>query len=178
MALADLVPFASRGPGLSESELAVAQEQAGVAFPPDLCELLSMTLPTGRPFPDWRTRPREALETFTAQIIDGIEFDVQNNVVWRESWGARPEDTTELHEAIVELVRDAPTLIPIYEHRAIPDEPNEPGNPVFSIVQTDIIVYGHDLADYLKNEFGPRGRPRPASAPRTIRFWTDLIEAT
>ena len=49
--LSDLVPEEYRGPGLSDSELATAQEEAGAAFPPDLCELLTATLPTGPAVP-------------------------------------------------------------------------------------------------------------------------------
>jgi hypothetical protein len=36
----------------------------------------------------------------------------------------------------------------------MPAEPHLPGNPVFSVHQTDIIVYGLDLYEYLHNEFG------------------------
>ena len=46
--LAGLIPKEFRGPGLSEVELAVAQEEAEAAFPPDLCELLTETLLAGR----------------------------------------------------------------------------------------------------------------------------------
>ncbi len=77
---------------------------------------------------------------------------------------------------IAEKVRDAPALIPIYEHRGIPNEPADAGNPVFSIVQTDIIVYGNDLADYLQREFGRRSTALLQPA-RSIRFWSDLLDA-
>jgi len=70
-----------------------------------------------------------------------------------------------------ELVAAAPRLIPIYMHRMMPDEPHLPGNPVFSVHQTDIIHYGFDLADYLRNDFGLPGRePWPAQV-RPIRCW-------
>jgi hypothetical protein len=38
-------------------------------------------------------------------------------------------------------------------HRMMPAEPHLSGNPVFSVHQTDIIVYGKDLRDYLTHEF-------------------------
>jgi hypothetical protein len=57
-------------------------------------------------------------------------------------------------------------------------------------MQTDIIVYGINLADYLANEFHrdelqlllnelqldefQRAEPQPADTERTIRFWSDL----
>jgi len=53
----------------------------------------------------------------------------------------------------------------------VADEPLSPGNPVFSIHQTDIIWYGFDLQDYLRREFEmPRREPWPDEV-RTIRFW-------
>ena len=77
-------------------------------------------------------------------------------------------------DAIAHLVRDAPELIPIYGHRAIPAEPPEAGNPVFSIVQTDVMVYGSNLHEYLINEFKPRspgGAVVRSVEVRPIRFW-------
>jgi hypothetical protein len=51
---------------------------------------------------------------------------------------------------------------------------------VFSVCQTDIILYGVDLADYLCEEFHrdadvPR-EPRRYDAYRTIRFWSAMLE--
>ncbi len=65
-------------------------------------------------------------------------------------------------------------MIPVFSHRYLPDDPNEAGNPVFSVYQTDIIYYGADLLDYFENEFA---QPRPAwrtITPRLIRFWSAL----
>ena len=71
--------------------------------------------------------------------------------------------------------RAGPALIPIYAHRAIPNEPLEAGNPVFSVWQAvDTIVYGADLADYLRREFSRV--PGEADEGRPIRFWTDLLD--
>jgi hypothetical protein len=174
--LADLIPAGNRAPGLSAGELAAAQEAAGVLFPPDLCELLSSALPVGSQFPDWRTQPRESLEGFRELIVDGIHFDVLHNSYWRSSWGERPSAPAEVRDVVAAIVDDAPPLIPIYAHRGIPNEPLEHGNPVFSIMQTDIIVYGRDLADYLRHEFHRAERREPEAPPRTIRFWTSMLD--
>jgi hypothetical protein len=53
----------------------------------------------------------------------------------------------------------------------MPDEPHLPGNPVFSVHQTDIIYYGFDLADYLRHEFDFPGREPWPEQVRLIRFW-------
>jgi hypothetical protein len=45
------------------------------------------------------------------------------------------------------------------------------------VSQTDVIIYGNDLAEFLAVEFRV---PRPAwsrLAPKPIRFWSDLAEA-
>jgi hypothetical protein len=175
MRLADLVPEESRGQGLSDSELVSAQAEAGVAFPPDLCELLSDTLPSGRGFPDWRTRPRDAMDEWRAYLVDGIHFDVLHNDFWPNRWPARPDAPAESREIVEQRLAEAPALIPICSHRGIPNEPLVSGNPVFSVSQTDIIIYGNDLADYLQHEF--HGWDGSGDLPeRTIRFWTAMLD--
>jgi hypothetical protein len=173
--LSDLVPKESRGQGLSDSELATAQAEAGVAFPPDLCELLTATLPCGPEFPDWRSRPRDAMDEWRARLVGQIHFDVLENDFWPSMWPARPESPAESREIVTQRLAEAPALIPIYGHRAIPNEPLEAGNPVFSVWQTDIIIYGNDLADYLRHEFHG-GEPVAELPERTIRFWTAMLE--
>jgi hypothetical protein len=181
MELRDLIPKENRAPGLSESELGRAQEAACAEFPPDLCELLTATLPSGSTssgstFPDWRTRPREAMDDWRARLVHGLHFDVLNNDFWPNAWGARPDNSGESLEIVTQRLNEAPALIPIYAHRAIPNEPLEAGNPVFSVWQTDIIVYGNDLPEYLRQEF--HGDEFNTELPkRTIRFWTAMLDA-
>jgi hypothetical protein len=109
---------------------------------------------------DWLDLPRE-----------GILFDVEHDKFWLEEWGPRPASVADALQMADELVAVAPRLIPIYMHRMIPDEPHLPGNPVFSVHQTDIIQYGFELADYLRHEFGLPGRTPWPEHVRPIRFW-------
>jgi hypothetical protein len=181
MELSDLIPKENRALGLSDSELARAQEAAGAAFPPDLCELLAATLPSGprssgSTFPDWRNRPREAMEEWRAQLVDGLHFDVLNNGFWPSTWGVRPDGHGDSLEIVTQRLNEAPALIPLYSHRAIPNEPLESGNPVFSVMQTDIVIYGNDLADYLRHEFHDAESVQELPM-RSIRFWTAMLEA-
>lgn len=73
-----------------------------------------------------------------------------------------------------------PTLVPIYSHRFMPAAPAPDRAPVLSVHGSDIIFYGSDLLDYLRNEFvRPPGmtasEPLPrASAPLPVHPWTDL----
>lgn len=65
----------------------------------------------------------------------------------------------------------------MYGHRYIPAEPDLPGNPVFSVYQTDVILYGVDLRSYLAAEFGTATTSETVlPEPRRIRFWTELVE--
>jgi len=179
LTLADLVPRQYRTPGLSAAELAATEKRAGARFPPDLCELLRATVPTGPQFPDWRGDPREAIDCFRKRVIEGIQFDAIHSGVWLQSWGERPAEK-DVVGVVAQLVRDAPVLIPVYGHRAIPNEPLEAGNPVFSLVQTDVIVYGSNLREYLVNEFHPRppgGAVLRSVDVREIRFWAALTRA-
>lgn len=171
------IPAEFRARGLTPDELTRAQEEAEAVFPEDLVELLTACLPVGPEFPDWRHEPAAAMAQWRARLTEGVLFDVQTNGVWLEDWGERPMDDREASELVAELIRQAPALIPIYGHRGIPNEPFERGNPVFSVVQTDVVVYGVDLEDYLRHEFGGRRlRPVPETE-RKIRFWTSLALA-
>jgi hypothetical protein len=61
-------------------------------------------------------------------------------------------------------------LVAVYGHRYIPAEPGLAGNPVFSIHQSDVIVYGSSLASYLAAEFGVvSDDERAGLAPATSR---------
>jgi hypothetical protein len=130
--------------------------------------------PVGRGFPDWRDRPAAATSEWRASVLAGFVFDVEHNVTWPDEWGARPDDPDVRRVRVAEILDAAPRLVPIYGHRGIPNEPLEAGNPVFSVWQTDIVVYGHDLEQYLRNEFfNKHVKDGPL---REIRFWTGALD--
>jgi hypothetical protein len=147
----------------------------------------SMVLEEGSSFYDWihgANSIRDALE----QVVDGLAFDVENNNLWSESWGAKPNTDEEREQRIRELIAAAPKLIPVFGHRFLLAEPCEAGNPVLSIMQSDIIVYGGDLHDYFLIEFGggtsseeretikaaKRRIPRVESY-ESVPFWGELL---
>ena len=156
---------------LTDSEVARVEGQYRFRFPPDLRQFLQTSLPVSDRFPDWRSGSESYLTNWLNWPRDGLLFDVEHNAFWLPEWGTKPSALIEAHRIASEMVSAAPTLIPVYAHRMIPDEPHAAGNPVFSVHQSDIVVYGFDLADYLRNEFGLPGRqPRPAKT-QSIRFW-------
>ena len=95
--------------------------------------------------------------------------------------GAAPAIAGRGPRVAEQLIAAAPRLIPVYIHRMMPAEPHLPGNPVFSVHQTDIIVYGTDLRDYLVHEFlmteDEQGEWTVPEVTRPIAFWdTDRFQ--
>lgn len=157
--------------GLSDAEVIRAESTFGFRFPPDLRAFLQTALPQGPAFPDWRSGNLTELREWLDEPRQGILFDIQHNDFWLPEWGQRPASLGDACETATKLIQAAPKLIPIYKHRMMPDEPHLPGNPVFSVHQTDIIVYGLDLYRYLHLEFGLHVEGGDQVNPRAIRFW-------
>ena len=163
--------------GLTDAEFGIIERKFGFQFPPDLRDFLSLGLPISPRWVDWRRMDDKTLRGRLDWPVDGACFDIQNNAFWLEEWGKKPEDLQAAFEIARRAFQQAPKLIPILGHRYIPDAPNEPGNPVFSVYQTDIIYYGADLLDYLQNEFRDyfgRSEHTITGKPRQIRFWSAL----
>jgi len=157
--------------GLTDAEVALVESWFSFRFPPDLRAFLQTALPRGPQFPDWRSGDKAILRDWLDRPRQGVLFDIEHNGFWLDEWGPRPDSIQEALRNASELVAAAPRLIPIFMHRMMPDEPHLPGNPVFSVHQTDIIYYGFDLADYLRHEFGLPGREPWPEHVMSIRFW-------
>jgi hypothetical protein len=161
--------------GLTESETRDAEYRFGFHFPPDLRGLLQAGLPVGERFPDWRDGDEARLRGALDWPLEGMQFDIEHNAFWFEEWGPLPPTPEETYQMAAQAVAGAPRLIPIYSHRYIPAEPAKAGNPVFSVYQTDIIVYGNDLLSYFAHEFaGVAKWHTPPLDMRPIRFWSAL----
>jgi hypothetical protein len=157
--------------GLTDTEIGAAEDRFGFQFPSDLRAFLQTALPCGEGFPDWRAGAESDLKKWLGLPLRGILFDIEFNEFWLEEWGPRPASLAEAIRIVENLVAAAPQLIPVYHHRMMPAEPNSPGNPVFSVHQTDIVQYGADLETYLRNEFN-LSESEPQQHPiRPIRFW-------
>ena len=142
---------------LADAEVVVVQDRFGFVFPEDLRAFLQTALPVSRRFPDWRfpdwrSGDEAELRRQLAWPLEGLEFDVRNNL-WSDCWGPRPEAIADRLKVVRAWVADAPTLITVYGHRYMPERPSTAGNPVLSVYQSDMMRYGSDLADYLRNEF-------------------------
>jgi hypothetical protein len=164
--------------GLTLDEIERVESVVEARLPPDLRAFLAEGLPLGKGFPNWREPESEAIRDQLDWPFEGMAFDIQHNVFWLESWGARPPELKEALEIARAHVAAAPRLIPVAGHRYIPAEPSLAGNPVFSVYQTDIIYYGDDLATYLRCEFHRLSYVDAVhESLRRIRFWSDLVDA-
>lgn len=164
-------------PGLTVAELARAEAFVGASFPPDLRSFLSEGLPLGTGFPNWRDPASDGTRDQLDWPFEGIAFDIEHNAFWWHDWGSRPPDLSEALEVARARVAEAPRLIPVKGHRYLPAEPEVAGNPVFSVYQTDIILYGVDLATYLRCEFNQLSYVDAVKAePRRIRFWSEFVD--
>lgn len=144
--------------GLTNHEILRIESKFNLKFPPDLKIFLQTNLPVSKGFVNWR----EGLvsENIAKNIIsrinlplDGMIFDIKSNNFWFDQWGDKPENINDRIELATKFYYTYPKLLPIYSHRYIPSEPQQVGNPVFSVNQMDIIYYGFDLASYFAKEF-------------------------
>jgi hypothetical protein len=158
--------------GYTQHELDLAQETFGLTFPPDLIAFFLERRPVQGY--DWRF-DAERIRRMLAAPLRGLIFDVENSDLWWPEWGDRPATAEARADVVREVVNQAPKLVPLVYHRYLPCEPNESGNPVFSIHQSDVIYYGANIADYFEREFvSDRG---PIVGPiKQIRFWSELAD--
>ena len=164
---------ASLSPGLSDAEVARVEQTFGFRFPPDYRRLLALALPLGDRWPNWRDGDPDQLRSSLASPVEGILFDVEQNGFWHPDWPSRPDAAADALTVAREALADVPPLVPVYGHRYLPTVPSAPGNPVLSVVQTDIIYYGNDLLDWFDYEFQ---RQSVAAEPRRVPFWSWFVE--
>jgi hypothetical protein len=190
--------------GLSDREIDAIEATWQISFPPDYRTFLSvLNAPdrgqygtkwsTERPgelersddrptFYDWG-RDIEALRRALRWPLEGLLFDVENNDLWLDSWSSRPDSAEARQEKLEGLVSKAPRLIPIFGHRYLLGTSAKPGNPVLSVHQADIIVYGADLRAYLLAELeelssseAPARRVEVVAPDlASIPFWGELL---
>lgn len=160
--------------GLSDKEVQDIEHTFEFVFPPDLRLFLQIALPVSEQFPDWRSGV--GVQSMMDWPVEGILFDIEYNDFWYEGWGKKPDSLEQQFLLVRSLSKRWPCLVPLYAHRYLPASPNEAGNPVYSVYQTDIIYYGNDLLTYLCHEFDitQYRSSFQRSRPKRILFWGDL----
>jgi hypothetical protein len=170
------------GPGLTDAEFARTERDYGFEFADDHRAFLAAGLPLsdpaapGRPgwWPDWRDGDPDDLRDGLNWPVAGVLFDVVHNATWLSSWGPRPAAPAEAMKAARAQLSRVPKMVPVSGHRYLPAGRGTYGHPVLSIYQTDIIVYGTDLADYINCEFGRWFISADWTPPPMVPFWSDF----
>jgi hypothetical protein len=165
------------GPGLTDAEFARIEREYGFEFADDHRAFLTAGLPLNHPWPDGRDVDPTDLRNQLGWPAEGALFDVEHNALWHPSWGQRPAGVSRALSAARRHLAQAPAMSPVYAHRYLPAGRGTYAHPVLSMYQTDIIVYGTDLADYIDREFTDPGRPvNPDwTPPPMVPFWSDFI---
>jgi len=164
--------------GLTNQQLADLEGVLGVTLPFEVGMLLVMGVPDDMQWWHWNN-PVGDWSGWKASLVDGLLFDVEFNGLWVDGWG-QVNDTSDRLELERTAFEPAPPLFPLWGHRAIPlsvarDETSSDFNPVLSVVQSDVIVYGTDLAAWLHGEFDVPLPMWPVTADRWFPFWSELI---
>jgi hypothetical protein len=166
--------------GLTDAEFDRVEREFGFRFAADHRAFLAAGLPVrGGPggwWPDWRHGERDRLRSLLDAPRDGVLFDIEHNTFWYAGWGPRPATTAAALATAQRM--ELPALVPVYSHRYLPAGARTFGRPVLSVVQTDVICYGRDLADYVDREFGDTGPTGGAAPDAGVDFWGDLAGLT
>lgn len=138
-------------PGLTETLIREYETRLGFTFPDDVRTFLRHANGTDLPTLDVHGNCGEAYCPGTGvysyprdirQVLGRIKIATDS----------RPEIALVLKDNGFDLPDDA-NLLPIYAHRYVVCGPDPEMSAVVSIMETDAIVYGDDLSDYLQAEF-------------------------
>jgi len=164
--------------GLSDEQISSIESELGFPLPPDFVYLFQNVIDPGGVLFPWSDFTKQKYDEMMSRILSGIEFDIEQNKLWLFRWGERPKDLTKALEIARLDFLTWPKLLPIFGHRFLAAEPFRSGNPVFSIIQTDIIYYGANLAHYLLNEFVDQDYSAHTQDKdiHRIDIWTDFVE--
>lgn len=163
--------------GLTGEEILKIENIYQIIFPEELKDFYKRALPITDGFYNWRKFSLENINyiknTMTSFKNDILKYS--DEIDWCLSWGKEPNDITMRRNYISSAVKKAPTMIPIFKHRALAAI-NIKNNPVFSIMGTDIICYGKNITEYFENEF--HIKEKHFSTPNKfgyVPFWSDLL---
>ncbi len=143
--------------GLSQKEIANAENAFSITFPKEIKEFLSYGLPVNDGFYNWRDCSKsnvEQVSRFQKRIDECFEFDFDNNNLANSFKDDFPKIKTEreLRNAILDYLHSSPKLIPFYGHRCFFNGMDN--MPIISFLQaTDAIFYGSDFKNFIENQF-------------------------
>jgi hypothetical protein len=168
--------------GLTTAEINRIEDIYDIRFPKSLRIFYSICVPFSERnksyFPQWAD--------FSNANIAKIKEHIQEPIIhlllavkhefWLSKWGKRPDSSDEAVKYVSEIVIGAPKLIPVFSHRYMPQLESITDPPVISAVGRDIVIYGCNLKEYLRNEFLSDHHPTVSGNGVYIPFWSDIIE--
>ncbi|KAJ5075780.1 hypothetical protein M0811_06642 [Anaeramoeba ignava] len=131
---------------------------------------------------DWKCDDEKVFDPIEQKFQrprQGLEFDIENNDFWMDSWGECPDDMVDRLEKFWEIFSNAPKLIPVYSHRYAFSQEQTNCKAIISVHQSDIIVYGSNLATYLQNEFCGTNEEISDELMEevySVPFWGEIIQ--
>ncbi len=163
--------------GLTSYEVSQIEKTYDIIFPSVLKELLMIALPITDGFYDWRNKEQENVERIKDMINQPIKYimEMPEEIYWCEDWGEEPVDEIRVKFEVMNRLKSAPKLIPIYANRYVPINCGE-NPPVISVHGVDVIYYGKDIQDYFEVEFGEKNQNAiDFESISGIPFWTDIM---
>lgn len=165
--------------GMSPKEINEIEKLYNIHFPCELKSFYSIGIPVSSGFYNWRNTNEEntqLIKNILKSPIKGLKSDLEAGDFWCEDWGGKPVVLEEAENRLLMYYNDAPKMIPIYSHRYMPYIPKVTEIPVFSIMQSDIVLYGENLISYFEVEFGLKKYNDILQANfRHIDFWSNLL---
>ena len=142
--------------GMTQEELNRAEEVFGFRFPKEIREFLSLAVPVGKDFFDYRDVSPENQNRFCDfqnRIVDDFRFDLENNREDMLELLAQPlGNPADFDSAVLDFLHSSVKLIPFYAHRCFFDGMDD--MPIVSFLQpVDTIFYASNFREYLEVEF-------------------------
>ena len=147
--------------GPTPSEIRQIERRLRFEFNTDHRRLLETVQPAGT---GWLHCKKDSVEHIRVALdwpLEGLLFDAENNDFWPDGWCPKLASTSDQSRIATEHIETWPTLIPLTGIGTCQRRQRLPGAPVFSGYQSDVIVYGRDLLEYLQHELRPAQRPAP-----------------
>ena len=163
--------------GLATRDIHRIESELGFPLPEDFAFLLRNVRDPDQILFPWSNFDRRRYDDLIAWVRGGIESEIEEDGFWDARWGQRPDGQAQALEMVRRHFATWPKLLPVHAHRFLAAEPCRSNNPVFSIMGTDIICYGANLAHYLMLEFvdrTPDAYARHVDNQAHVDVWSEL----